>query len=48
MRFQRGLFKEMFTNTQGQSDIVTHKTNIWNKVYLYKWAFFYNFILIDT
>ncbi len=23
-----GLFKEMFSNTQGQSDIVTHKTNI--------------------
>jgi len=23
-----GLFKEMFTNTQGQSDMVTHPTNI--------------------
>jgi hypothetical protein len=23
-----GLYKEMSTNTQGQSDIVTHKTNI--------------------
>jgi hypothetical protein len=23
-----GLFKEMFINTQGQSDIVIHKTNI--------------------
>jgi hypothetical protein len=23
-----GLFKEMFTNTQGQSDIATHPTNI--------------------
>jgi hypothetical protein len=23
-----GLFKEMLTNTQGQSDIVTHTTNI--------------------
>ncbi len=23
-----GLFKEMHTNTQGQSDIVTHQTNI--------------------
>ncbi len=23
-----GPFKEMFTNTQGQSDIVTHKTNM--------------------
>ncbi len=23
-----GLFKEMITNTQGQSDIVTHQTNI--------------------
>jgi len=23
-----GLFKEMFTNTQGQSDIVINKTNI--------------------
>jgi len=23
-----GLFKEMFTNTQGQSDIVTNPTNI--------------------
>jgi hypothetical protein len=27
-----GLFKEMHTNTQGQSDIVTQKTNICNKV----------------
>ncbi len=27
-----GLYQEMFTNTQGQSDIVTHQTNIWNKV----------------
>ncbi len=25
-----GPFKEMHTNTQGQSDIVTHNTNIWN------------------
>ena len=27
-----GLYKGMPTNTQGQSDIVIHKTNIWNKV----------------
>jgi len=25
-----GFIKELFTNTQGQSDIVTHKTNFWN------------------
>jgi hypothetical protein len=31
----------MFINTQGQSDIVIHKTNIWNKVYLCKQTFFY-------
>jgi hypothetical protein len=23
-----GLFKDMFTNTQGQSDIITHPTDI--------------------
>jgi hypothetical protein len=34
-----GLLKDMFTNTQGQSDIVTHKTTIWNKVYLCKRTF---------
>jgi len=29
MRFHR-LFKEMFTNTRGLSDIVAHRTYIWN------------------
>ncbi len=28
-----GLYKEMPTNNHGQSDIVTHSTNIWNKEY---------------
>ncbi len=36
-----GLYKEMPTNTQGQSDIVSHQTNIWNKVYRVKWTFYY-------
>ena len=36
----RPLYKGMPTNTQGQSDIVTRKTNIWNKVYLCKQIFF--------
>jgi len=31
----------MFTNTKGQLDIVIHKTNIWNKLYLCKQTFFY-------
>ncbi len=35
-----GLYKEMSTNTLGQSDIVTHKTSILNKVYHFKWTFF--------
>ncbi len=35
-----GLYKEMPTNTQGQSDIVTHSTNIWNKVFSFQKAFF--------
>jgi hypothetical protein len=35
----------MFTNTQGQSDIVTHPTNIWNKVYRCKQTFFYNCLI---
>ncbi len=30
---------EMFSNTQGQSDIVLYKTNIRNKVYLCKRTF---------
>jgi len=30
----------MSTNTQGQPDIVTHKTNIWNMVYYCKHTFF--------
>ncbi len=30
-----GLFKGMLTNTQGQSNIVTHQTNIWNKSIYY-------------
>jgi hypothetical protein len=30
----------MPTNTQGQSDIVTHSTNIWNKVYSFQEALF--------
>jgi len=34
-----GLFKEMLTNTQGQSDIVTRPTNIRNKVYRFKQTF---------
>ncbi len=31
----------MPTNYEGQSDIVTHKTNTWNKEYIYyaKWIF---------
>ncbi len=38
-----GLYKGMFTNTRGQSDIVTHPTNILNKDYRNscKWTFFY-------
>ncbi len=48
--FPWGLYKGMPTNTQVQSDIVTHKTNIWNKVNLCKQAFFYNIFvnLIST
>ncbi len=45
MRFH-GDYKEMYTNTQGQSDILIHKTNIWYKVYLGKHTFFYNFLLL--
>jgi hypothetical protein len=41
-----GLYKEMPTNTQGQSDIVIHQTNIWNEVYLCKRTFFYIIYLI--
>jgi hypothetical protein len=41
-----GLFKETFTSTQGQSDIVTHKSNIWNKVYVSKWTFFSSLVEI--
>jgi hypothetical protein len=40
-----GLFKEMFTNTQGHSDIVTHPTNIRNYAYCCKRTFFYTFII---
>jgi hypothetical protein len=36
-----GLYKGKPTNTQGQSDTQTHKTNIWYKVYLCKRTFFY-------
>ncbi len=41
-----GLYKGMSTNTQGQSDIVTHTTNIWNKDYCNscKHTFFYTMI----
>jgi hypothetical protein len=35
-----GLYKEMPTNIWGQSDIVTHSTNIRNKVYPFKEALF--------
>jgi len=35
-----GLFKEMFTNTQGLSDIVTQPTNILNKVFRCKQTFY--------
>jgi hypothetical protein len=34
-----GLKKEMHTNKRGQSDIVTHTTNILNKVYPAKWLY---------
>ncbi len=37
--FPRGLYKEMPTNTQGQSDL-THSTNIWSKVYPFQKALF--------
>jgi hypothetical protein len=38
-----GLYKKMITNTQGQSDIVTHQTNFWNKIiYCAKWISFHS------
>jgi hypothetical protein len=44
----RGLYKEMPTNTQGQSDIVIHHTNILSKVDWVKWTFYYITILNDS
>jgi hypothetical protein len=34
-----GLKKEMHTNKRGQPDIVTHTTNILNKVHPAKWLY---------
>jgi len=41
-----GLYKEMPTNAWGQSDIVSHQTNIWNKVYLWQWTFYHTRMLL--
>ncbi len=42
-----GLHKGMFTDAQGQSDIVIYKTNIWNKVYLCKQTFVYTYNVFE-
>ncbi len=39
MSFHGDYIKEMPTNKRGQSDIVTHSTNIWSKVYSFQRGF---------
>jgi len=41
-----GLYREMSTNTQGQSNIVIRQTNVWNKVYYSKQTIFFYVIKI--
>jgi hypothetical protein len=43
-----GLYKDMPTNTWGQSDIVSHQTNILNKAYLCKWTFYHTSLILTS